>query len=209
MILPQKTCEKVCVVDRAMSEKNRSLLNVIEKKYKTKVTVVYLGTMCGVYTFGAFASVDFCKMTQTGYGASLSPDYAMTRAITELLQAFELYNDERYAEDEAILMQCKNRPGMLKIFHLNLDGIKKDYLQELPIDNSIGKSPEMQVNEIISKLKTVVSKIYVGEVWKSNVNDSVCLRVIIPEFEKLDMLRSGVLVLPSTEGLNRYKKACQ
>ena len=208
VILPEKTNKKLIIANNAISEKSKFLVDMIEKRHNTKVTILYLGSYCNVYVFLAFGSADFCVMPQTGYGASLSPEYAVSRALTELLQAFDLYDDERKDDDIQILKKCESRPGMLKVFNLNLLGVDRISLERLPNDNMLNNSPEEQVQLITSNLLNDNKNIYVSTIWKSKVNSSCCVRVIIPEFEKLEMLRSGVLVIPSEYGRHVYKEAC-
>lgn len=143
-----------------------------------------------------------------GCGASLSPYYALERALLELVQVYHLYNEYYEVlkkEDELILKKFSTLKKYKNCVDFDISGglFEKNNniminINEEKINND---SLEDYLNILINKVTNNGFKIYANVLYSSK-SDITCVNCIIPGLERFHLVRHGSLVLPSLRGRN-------
>jgi len=125
-----------------------------------------------------------------GSGCSLSSNYALERSILECMQQLHLNDSENIAEDTAIINLFSESNEILRALQFNADNILISYNhQENDVENC-------DVTHLFSVVKDLLHRkghhiFYHVLEMKKNI---VCVKIIIPGFEKFHLIRYGCSV---------------
>lgn len=172
----------------------RKLYNSIEKTLQAKIYLIELINSYDIPTFFAI-SKDKKRFFYPLYGGgtSIFKDYAVERALTELLQLFLLFNTDAQKMYNQMDLIWKKIP----IMYATLQFEFLDKLSESEYKNS-KKFSNFSIREILnfelSKLKADGACIF----WRDiqNKKDFSLIQVLIPGFELFNLTLEGKVVLP-------------
>lgn len=131
------------------------------------------------------------KLPIFGAGSSLNENYALSRALTECLQSYQLMNRKRRQEELTILSNFQKFPAYLNaITFASLNKIPSNYNETCV--NFAGPEDELQALNVILK-KHGITVLY------RNLTQSESLsvdQVVIPSLDGFNLILEGLPIMP-------------
>lgn len=141
-----------------------------------------------------------------GSGTSLNEEYAIERALTEVLQSFHLYDDELEQED-ILLMKKFDQLEKYKqciIFDILSTTKNKIYVDFVPNNTSTENLPR-HINSYLQRLIDILANsgyhVFHRNLYQSDLG-ICCVHCVVPGLERFHLVRYGKEVLPSQRGRN-------
>lgn len=153
-------------------------------------------------TFLAVNKNEAVILPYVGSGTSYLHEYALERAILELIQCYHLHDIELENEDLLKYNSFKKYPKLQRIYKLEYLEEKFSYIEFRGGKNII--SIEAQINHIKNQIKKAGFEIYYSVL--AEFDSFVCLQVLIPGLEKFHLIRSGIPVRLSERGNKLLKE---
>lgn len=206
------------VKNESIVGENKSIIDYIESNYGIKIIIVDITGEIGIPTIMVFdLNNKFGKETLlTGYGTSLSINYAIQRALLEYKQTIDLVlydntlpKDDNYKD----VLNSNCVPEFFKkIYYFDqkelVMKIKKvseeELFQRYQLDDYCANSKTM-LNEVIRRLKLRKYDVFYNtEVFRCNKNRIYYIKTIIPQM--CDITDPGPLRLPTKRKIEMIKK---
>ena len=194
-----KKSQVVHFIDKnTLSSKLFTILSDIELTIRNKINIIDVTHIPGFYSFYVFTNIDDKPLPLKGSGTSFNPNYALERALSELFQAFKMYDEADFIQDEVTKTSFSD-------FEILSDLIKCKYnmkdleMKSFPIDtNPNVDSLDEMLNLMIDKLKEHNLNVYCNYIYKAE--NLFCLITYIPGTENFQMINNGVYTLPNDYG---------
>ncbi len=176
----------------------KDIYDEIEITVDEKVNILELNNEYGLNVYMVYTKNKSCDIPFKGFGASLSSEYALERALLECLQSFHLYNNDCIQEDKLILNRFEKYPVYSKIIKLDYSNIAFN-IKKFEIKNYNGLNVKDMLNKITTSIRNNGLEIYFHEII--NDNNVCCVHTIIPNLEKFHLVLLGNLVIPRKENI--------
>lgn len=180
------------------------IIEIIEEEINSELEIIKLKNQFNLYTYLVYPKNKEIRKFFKGSGCSISSEYALERSILECLQSFQVFTLDEQNEinyKESIYKEYKLN-NYLKILNLDYGNNFKEIDFEKNIINF--SSLKEILDQIISTINEKGYKIFIKELF--NKNNIVCLKVIIPNFEKFHLVAEGIAVLPNKENFRKIKE---
>lgn len=175
----------------------------IEREIKSKVNIIKIKNDYGLYVYLVY-SRNKNKIIK-GSGCSISSNYALERALLECLQMYHAMNSDEYLKDKQKydLFKKLKLNKYIDILTLNYND-KKFTIEDFVENENIYLSIEEMISKIINKIYEKGYKVFISELKK--MEECVCIKVIIPNFERFHLVSEGKVILPNKENLSKILK---
>jgi ribosomal protein S12 methylthiotransferase accessory factor len=162
------------------------LIKVIEKNHHNRIIIIKMYSRYGIEAYLAVFQKNNFQLRPRGFGASLVPRHAIERAISELVQSYNLMQGNY---DTNQINKARLNKNVLINSFLKLD-LKKT-VESIPglieFQTNTRDFTNVKLSEYLDYLIELVynqsSSLFVNIAYK-NVNGLTCLRAIIPETEE-------------------------
>lgn len=155
-----------------------------------------------VPTFLAINKNENVILPYVGSGTSYLHEYALERAILELIQSYHLHDEELENEDLQKYNSFKKYPKLQRIYKLEYHEEKFSYVE------FAGGKKIIRIEEQINHIKKCIQEagfdIYYSVL--AEYDSFICLQVLIPGLEKFHLIRSGIPVQLSERGKKLLKE---
>lgn len=169
------------------------ILLEMNKQYGT-ISIYEITTIPELPVYMTVLNCEKSKMPICGYGCSLSSRYALERSILECLQCAHLYSDTERIEDDSVLRYFAPSKEITDMLLLRNIKRRKSNFSE----NIINMSVDEMLNRVVSLLKKEGYEQYYRIIFCSDT--LVCVKAIVPGFEKFHLIRSGCPVCANSKG---------
>jgi len=185
----------------SLSNKISTLLSTVEHLLETRVYLIDIKTDVDVPAYLAYTLPNSEKPPLQGSGASLSPEYAVYRALSELVQDHLLRDTESLTKDPfAYLEPLRKYPSLYKCGFFDLSDLLKQS-QMIPFEtraNPIG--PDAHLTELTKKVTTAGFSIYHGRKQVLN-NGITAIHVLVPGMEHFMAITKGLVITPGKRAI--------
>ncbi|WP_067139533.1 YcaO-like family protein [Oceanivirga salmonicida] len=184
-----------------LTKRLKEILFEVEKEIGEEIEIVQLKNEFDLYAYLVYPKNKDIRKFYKGSGCSLLSEYALERAILELLQSYHLTDiteQENLLKKEKIFIE-NNLKKYLEIFNLNYI---YDTYKEINFENNSLNSQDLKdmIEFIIKKLYLKGYKVYLAKLFEKN--NIVCIKVVIPNFEHFHLVAEGVPVVPNIPNFN-------
>lgn len=189
------------VDDSDITDKNRGILLELQKKF-SNIKLINITTENNVPSVLCIGYLKDYRYPFVGSGSSLSKDYAIERAMTEVLQSLHLFAEDIYEEDlmnENILSRFPNLVKCLKLDY----NIRRESYRLLPNYDIFNATVTEQLEELKNKINRTGYNIYYSKLYE--MDDICCCRALIFGYEQFHLVRNGQIVMPSLRGMEYLK----
>jgi len=165
----------------------KDIISHFEIMFKEKLEIYNISYYSYFPVYLALIRTD--KLPISGSGCSIDEAYALERAVLECIQQYHLYSDtngELEREDTNVLNLFYNYPDILRAVKLETKAIFTNYY-------TTSEYEQKSVPEIM-ELISLGLRGYGYEIYYYIINKSdhhICLKAIIPGFEKFHLIRYG------------------
>ena len=175
-----------------------TIVNLIETEFNDDLMLFDITSDIGV-------PVMYVSMTQqpwliqpSGCGASLRAEYALERALLEVLQPVHIQNSSLHANQQKIIDALTPYPLLLKAAIADTNTV--DY-ETAPFQTSYQEplTLEAQLQSITQKIETIGAQIYRLPIIES-VRGFNCVKFFIPALEQFHLVQTGKRILPNARG---------
>lgn len=187
----------------------RDYIEFIEKENDDELFIINITSPIGVPCFCATFSKYNAPIIPKGFGASLSKNYALERAVLESLQPVHLRNDNLNRVENNSVQRLKDYPLLQKAAIADIKEIiqNKNFcvtdfseIQDLYNEQDLTS----QKDQILSLLQAKNLTAYYHTVYEGE-NYSL-VKVIISDLSQLYILQLGKLILPNIKHLDKRLK---
>ncbi|HGK7343531.1 TPA: YcaO-like family protein, partial [Streptococcus suis] len=185
-----KTCNKVdfTLLPKDVIKKIKDIENTIG----SSVTILDITRYDGFYTYYAFAEHKLLPIK--GSGTSQYRKYAILRTLSELYQAFAMFDEEDEIINEIALKNFANIPqykNLLLADYSAIDLINVSFVED--------DFPEFSCFELLEKILGYLSGngFSVFEFHLTTHPSIYCARVVIPEADNFQLANHGIKVIPN------------
>lgn len=181
---------------------HKKLVNQIECITGSSIVILNLTSDLEIPVFGVALISDKYPIQILGFGASLSTDYALERALLETLQLFHLYDEELIREDNLILESLRRSKKYYECARCDISLLLKENRFFFK-DFSKSDYPH-NLNDYLLALRKKLKNLgfdFYYRLLSPQESQIVCVQAIIPGLEKFNVVRSACTVLPSKRGM--------
>lgn len=164
----------------------------IENTIGSAVTIIDITRYDGFYTYYAF--VKYRLLPLKGSGTSRFRKYALLRALSELYQAFAMFDEEDEKMDERALKNFEDIPQYKNLLLANYS--ITDFTTVCFIEED---EPKVNCDELLDSMLYILSKnrFSVFEYRVQTHPKIYCTRVIILEADNFQLANHGIRVIPN------------
>ncbi|MBL0910924.1 MAG: YcaO-like family protein [Bacteroidia bacterium] len=201
----KKSPDRLVVIDQAtIPSRLKEIVYQIERSFNVKIIIIETTTELEIPAFIISILDSKFILNPIGSGCSLFKNYALERALLEVLQSLHLHDNEMEKEDHIVLEEFVQLPNYKECAIFNVNGfISKSHFFFKDFDTCIDYSIPLNMKEHLNILTNIICK-RGYEIFFSNVEgfncEIKCVHTIIPGLEKFNLVRNGHPVLPSVRG---------
>jgi len=179
--------------------------NLLANIFKDSNEALYAARACKLFVISDFFGLNFCIalpkarvkyfiLTPTGSGCSINLGTAITRAVTEYIQATRLYSQEEQQIDKITYKALSSSNKLLRLVNLeHLNNLTPQKIGAIEYSKTI--NIESQIATIHRELLAYGKDIYYRTA-ANYLNDGIVIQVYIPGLERFNIIRNGPLVVP-------------
>jgi ribosomal protein S12 methylthiotransferase accessory factor len=183
---------------KSLKEELKKIIFDVEKKYDTNIFIFQMPNDFDIFTYGAVINLEGYPIAIKGFGASLSEEYAVERAVYEVVQCLAIHFENISNETLETYSLLKNIPHIKKCMQFNMAELIKARTTETiesPHDlEEILNSKNDYLAILLDKISKNNFQIYVRNIYTSD-NISL-LQTIIPNAEDCFVLSEGIIMPP-------------
>jgi len=172
----------------------KELIYNVERFIDDDIKIINITSDTNVPSYLAYITKDDLPLPISGYGCSLNGEYALERAILEMVQIFHLYDQSYTIEDYETLKRFESYKNYSNILKLEYSKIAiEDYCYTEQENLSTGK----QIKYIDKLLTSMGYRIFYNYMIR---DDIYYVNILIPGFENFNIVNDGLLVVPQERG---------
>lgn len=193
-----KKQQKIFEVDRFSLPNNlQKICEIVEDTLGTNIKIVDISTDFNIYSFLVYAKHKDFLLPIRGSGSSVYPTYALERALLECLQSFHLYDKDLEIEDKYTIAELNKYEKFKNILMLDYSS-KSEVIPFKDITYNHSNLSSL-LDYMVDNIQKSGRNVYYTPIYEER--DLYCTHVLIPGFEKFNLITSGLLVTPYKRGL--------
>ena len=192
---------EMCVlINESIPESIRNKIKIAEQFIHSSICIIKLKSQFNIPVFLAYPmDQKYNDLPLFGSGASIYPEIAMYRAVSELVQSMHgvIFDNKKNTLEAKLnnLHACTNNANLICCFKMPLQKYKNIKNQTFILGSEVKMSVKHQIAHVMKNIRNSGHNIYVRTL--NETGKSVCLQVVIPGCDRFFNITSGNLVIPT------------
>ncbi|MFF8847648.1 YcaO-like family protein [Streptomyces sp. NPDC015127] len=179
----------------------RNILTKVQNHTSRPIHLIEMTTDIGVPSFCAYLKPSNAKPAEWGAGTSLSPHYAIRRALTELLQCLLFEGQMEPVDRVDRVARMRIWPILHTCAAMDLTRNLQEALARDYEDREAPNTPEEHLRELIRLLERKNLTPYWRDI-RTLENGISAGHILVPGLERFMLITSGGVILPGPRGKN-------
>ncbi|MSP53933.1 MAG: hypothetical protein EXR81_06835 [Gammaproteobacteria bacterium] len=188
--LSSKESEIILIQLTSLSEKIYKLVSYIENCFCSNLKIIFIPNEFEVYTFCAIAYSSNYNLPIKGLGCSFDVEYAIQKALLELIEQCNIYNDFLKNKNEDVFNFLKQYPKFLECVTFNIQTSNTREYKFSDLNHRITYNVN-SIEKLIDKTYAFGQSIYFSTLFERN--DTFTVKVILSEAEEFFSIIKGVI----------------